>query len=75
MPVKIKIEDQIKAMEAVIAAEDLRQMAAVARGEVTKEQAADLMAPVRAALGTLEYIRMNRKDFIDFMKAQEVQAR
>lgn len=58
------ILDQIETMQMILVAEELRQKAAMARGEVTQDQAKDHLAKVRAVLTTLEWIRDNRASLV-----------
>lgn len=71
---KIDIREQVATMKAIMVAEELRQRAAIARGEITEDQANDHLTRVQAALGTLEYLQENKRDFLDFVAAQKVQA-
>lgn len=70
MPVKIEIGLQVEAMEAVIVAEEFRQVALVAREEITQADADLWLARLRAGLETLTWIRDNRARFISFLRAE-----
>lgn len=71
---KIGLDKQLEAVKACLVAEEIREAAKVARGELTEQQATDGIEALRAAVETMEYLHENRRDFLDFQKSQMVQA-
>lgn len=69
------IDEQIETIEMVMAAEELRNCGLVGRGDISQAEADAATARLQAIKDTLEYLRDNRADFMEFRKAQKVQAR